>query len=123
MSEIHQERRRFERIATDKVVEMRNGDTRYTGTVLDISLRGLLLEIEGDWRPRIDTPMRAEILLDDKLHSIVIDGEVAHVKGRHIGLRCVGMDLDSASKLRRLVELNLQDEQLLERNLAQLLSA
>ena len=123
MPEPTDDRRRFNRIATDKTVRLQCGETSYKGTVLDISLRGLLLQVEGDWRPATDMPVRAEVRLDEQADTIAMDGEIAHVDGRHIGLRCVGIDLDSASRLRRMVELNLQDDQLLERNLAQLLSA
>ncbi len=123
MPEITEERRRFDRIATDKAVSLRQGETLLSGTVLDISLRGLLLELQGDWQPEIGAPVKAEIHLDQQADTIAMDGEIAHIEGRHIGMRCVGLDLDSASRLRRMVELNLQDDRLLERNLAQLLSA
>ena len=53
---------------------------------------------------------------------IDIEGEVAHVEGSRIGLQCLVLDLESASTLRRLVELNLADPELLERNLAELTS-
>jgi len=123
MPDTYHERRRFDRIATDKTVRLRHGDAQFDGLVLDISLRGVLLEIQGDWRPRIDSRLHAEIQLEGEEPGIAMDGEVAHVDGRRIGLHCTGIDLESASRLRRLVELNLQDDQLLERNLAQLLLA
>lgn len=40
-----------------------------------------------------------------------------------LGFECQHIDLDSISHLRRLVELNLGDEELLERELALLVSA
>lgn len=115
------ERRRFHRIATDKPVRLRIGDTHLSGTVLDISLRGLLLESDADWQPAIGTPVQADILLDEQMPGINMNGEIAHVDANRIGLRCVSIDLDSASMLRRMVELNLGDDELLERNLSQLI--
>jgi hypothetical protein len=47
---------------------------------------------------------------------------VSHVDGRHIGLRCSSIDLDSITHLRRLVELNAGDPALLERELTALLT-
>jgi len=122
MPQITNERRRFHRVATDKPVTVQVGDARHSGTVLDISFRGLLLRAEGDWAPDIGTPAQAQVLLDEQMPGITMDGEVAHVDGTRIGLRCVGMDLDSAGMLRRMVELNLSDEGLLERELSQLIS-
>lgn len=123
MSEKTDERRRFHRVATDKPVRVQDGDTQHSGTVLDISLRGLLLELDADWHPRIGTLVRAGVLLDEEMPGISMDGEIAHVDGNRVGLRCVGIDLKSASMLRRMVELNLGDGELLERNLSQLLAS
>jgi hypothetical protein len=123
MSELSDERRRFHRVVTDKPVRIRYGEAQHSGTVLDISLRGLLLEQQGDWQPVIGGQVHADIQLDAQLPGIRMDGEIRHIDGRRVGLRCVGMDLDSASMLRRMVELNLQDDSLLERDLAQLISA
>jgi len=41
--------------------------------------------------------------------------EVAHIEGDHIGLLCRSIDLDSITHLRHLIELNLGDAALLER--------
>jgi hypothetical protein len=42
------------------------------------------------------------------------------VENNLVGLEITSMDLDSATNLRRLVELNLADPSLLERELSQL---
>ncbi|MCW9077838.1 MAG: PilZ domain-containing protein [Gammaproteobacteria bacterium] len=117
------ERRRFHRIATDKPVRLRDGDMQHSGTVLDISLQGLLLESNGSWKPTIGTRVRAGVRLGEEMPEISMDGEIAHIDGKRVGLRCVGIDLESASMLRRMVELNLGDGELLERDLSQLLAS
>ena len=122
MPELTDERRRFHRIATDKPVSVQVGDAFHTGTVLDISLQGLLLESAENWNPAIGTRVRAGIHLDADMPGIHMDGEIAHIDGRRVGLRCVGIDLQSASMLRRMVELNLGDGELLERDLSQLIA-
>jgi len=48
--------------------------------------------------------------------------EVAHAEGHHTGLRCRAIDLDSVTHLRRLIELQLGDPALLERDLAELMA-
>jgi hypothetical protein len=47
-------------------------------------------------------------------------GEIAHREGRQVGVRCLEIDLDSISHLRRLVELNVGDEAILHRELGAL---
>jgi len=117
------ERRRFHRIATDKPVSLQDGDMQHSGTVLDISLQGLLLQSNGSWNPTIGTRVRAGVRLGEEMPEINMDGEIAHIDGKRVGLRCVGIDLESASMLRRMIELNLGDGELLERDLSQLLAS
>lgn len=120
MPQHNPERRRFDRVATDKPVVVRDRSAEYFGTVLDVSLRGLLFTVDSDWRPEPGLAVQAQIRLDGEHNCIDIEGEVAHVERNRIGLRCNRLDLDSARRLRRLVELNLADHELLERNLSQL---
>ena len=88
--------------------------------MLDISLRGLLLRTDDDWQPVLDDKIQAKVHLDDADCCIEIDGEVVHIEDNQIGVHCTGLDLDSAGRLRRLVELNLADPALLERELQEL---
>jgi hypothetical protein len=48
--------------------------------------------------------------------------EVAHVEGEHVGLLCRSIDIESITHLRRLLEINLGDAKLLERELKALIS-
>jgi len=45
---------------------------------------------------------------------------LAHIRNNNVGLRCEYIDIDSITYLRRLVELNLGDAELLERELVAL---
>lgn len=116
-------RRRFDRIATDKPIVVQDADGQHTGIVLDISLRGLLFTVADDWRPARGRQLQARIDLGAEMCCIDLEGEVAHVEDDHIGLHCLKLDVDSAGRLRRLVELNLADHDLLERNLGQLIGS
>ncbi len=122
MSQDQEERRRFDRVATDKRVVVSVDSEEHLGTVLDLSLRGLLFVADNDWHPEPGETIKAQIQLDGESYRIDIEGLVAHVEGNHIGVRCTHLDLDSARSLRRLVELNLADQTLLERNLSQLVA-
>ncbi|WP_346289016.1 PilZ domain-containing protein, partial [Zoogloea sp.] len=73
--------------------------------------------------PARDTPCALTIDLEpDGEVQVLMSGQIAHVEARgdalHLGLVCREIDLDSITHLRRLVELNLGDAELLEREVA-----
>lgn len=122
MSDPANERRRFDRIATDKPVTITvNGNTR-SGTVHDVSLHGMLLSLDDDWQAVAGMSVAARLHLDGDSCCIDMRGNVAHVHGSRLGLLCTSMDVESASRLKRMVELNLADPALLERNLTELIA-
>jgi hypothetical protein len=54
---------------------------------------------------------------------IAMAGELAHVEGRHAGVLCRSIDLESITHLRRLIEVNLGDAAATERELKALIAA
>jgi len=116
------DRRHFQRIASDKRVLLRSWDAEHDGNLLDISLRGLLIEVRGHWQPFQGERVHVHVQLDGELSCIDMHAVVARCDHGRIGLRCVEMDVESAARLRRLVELNLADPALLERDIEQLLA-
>lgn len=122
MTEAASERRRFHRIATDKTVELEIGEQKCIGKVLDISMRGLLIACEPPPNVHEGDKSTARVQLDDVACCIDVEGIVVHINPGQIGLHCTQMDIDSASRLRRLVELNLADSMLLERELVELIA-
>ncbi len=113
------DRRRFQRIAFDADTELVQGERRWTVALHDLSLKGLLVHRPADWDAEPDRPLEARVrLADDAL--VRMEVTIAHAHEDLIGLACQHLDLDSISHLRRLVELNLGDEALLERELAAL---
>ena len=89
--------------------------------LVDISLKGALVEHEGGWTVQAGQKchLRLELAPDA---VILMDGTVTHVDGRRIGLRCDRIDLDSITHLRQLVEHNAADPAVLDRDLAMLVS-
>ena len=61
------------------------------------------------------------LLLGKGGEHISMEGKVIHQDGQHIGIECERIDVESMINLRRLVELNMGDENLLERELAEML--
>ena len=116
------ERRRFSRITFHRPAELEALGERVSCELLDVSLKGALFEVPASARARVGQPATLTIRLDAGDAVIRMLGEVVHREGRQVGLRCKEIDIESIAHLRRLVELNLGDEELLERELSALIS-
>ena len=114
------ERRRFKRINFDAPTELIQGERRWQVELIDISLKGLLIESPANWDVDAEQPFAAVITLspDAKVHMQV---QLRHIEEAHLGFLCVAIDLPSMEHLRRLVELNLADRTELEREFDQLI--
>ncbi len=116
-----QERRKFSRILFDAHVELAQGDCHWRASLLDISLKGLLIQQQLPAEVKKDAPILVKILLSDQT-SIAMTVSVAHQHHNQTGLMCTTIDIDSVSHLRRLIELNLGDATAAERELNELMS-
>ncbi|WP_417791547.1 PilZ domain-containing protein [Stutzerimonas xanthomarina] len=119
MNETSSDRRRFQRFEFDAETELRQGQRRWPVQLHDLSLRGLLVHRPADWDADPAQPFEARIRLADDA-EVRMEVEMTHGEGDLVGMVCRHIDVDSISHLRRLVELNLGDEALLERELAAL---
>lgn len=116
MTDDHHERRRFQRIAFDAGTEISQGDLRWKVTLLDLSLQGLLVQRPEHWNIVAEEPVQVRIYLGFDA-NVYMEADLAWEREGLLGFNCRHIDLDSISHLRRLVELNLGDESLLEREL------
>jgi hypothetical protein len=114
------ERRRFSRITFHRPGELDIKIAQATCEVVDVSLKGALVEVPVPFRTITGERCTLTIHLDAGDVAIRMEGEIVHREGAMVGLRCVEIDLDSISHLRRLVELNLGDDELLHRELSAL---
>lgn len=119
MNKTSSDRRRFQRFAFDAETELVQGQRRWRVELHDLSLKGLLVHRPAGWDADLAQPFEARIRLSDEA-EVRMEVEAAHDEGELVGLMCRHIDVDSISHLRRLVELNLGDETLLERELAAL---
>ncbi|OZY84409.1 PilZ domain-containing protein [Cellvibrio mixtus] len=115
------ERRKFSRILFDAHVELAQGEFHWRASLLDISLKGLLLQQQLPAEVDAHTPILVKILLSDNT-TIAMSVTVAHQHHNQTGLVCSSIDIDSVSHLRRLIELNLGDSTAAERELSELIS-
>jgi len=118
------ERRRFSRVPFDTEAQLvRIADGRAVDVLLlDLCLQGALIELPvSGLSPEVPDFIktgeiaRLDLCLGELETAISMETEVVHMYGPHVGLRCRLVDLDSVTHLRRLVELNLGDPALFQR--------
>lgn len=116
------ERRRFTRIPFEASVTLSNPAGNWTAKLLDVSLNGALITVPQNWAAGKNEAYLLEINVAENTFEIRMEATTTHVDKENIGLRCDHIDIDSASHLRRLVELNVGDEEILNRELAALIN-
>lgn len=119
------ERRHFSRISFDTVAYLITVDARLAVKVLDLSLKGALLELPESCQIEAGGPCLLSLDLNPgstEPQRIAMAAEIAHVHGRRVGLLCRSIDLESITHLRRLMEVNLGDATLLDRDLKALVA-
>jgi hypothetical protein len=117
---IPSKRRYFWRAAFHSSAKLVTPDGEFQAELLDISLRGALLQMPQAWTGQRGVKCQLFLRLNADTH-IDMWCTAMHVDGDRVGLRCDNIDLDSITHLRRLVELNVGDHNILERDLASLI--
>lgn len=116
----HHERRRFKRIAFDAPTELVQGTRSWPVTLLDLSLKGLLIEVPDPWDADPEQLFDAVVRLSPEA-VVTMQVELRHVEECQLGFICEYIDLTSLEHLCRLIELNLADRTELEREFHQLI--
>lgn len=119
------DKRRFTRIPFDATATLIQSATarKWKVDLVDISLKGVLLREPEDWEGRTGDHCTLHIRLAGNEVELNMAIEIRHQHDRQVGAVIKHMDLDTASHLHRLVELNIGDEDLLERELAELIKS
>jgi hypothetical protein len=120
MSDQPADRRRFKRIAFDARTELSQGEHRWPVQLIDLSLKGLLIQRPEPWQGDETQPFAADIHLSDDV-DVRMDVKLAHKDYGQLGFVCLRIDQESVEHLRRLIELNLADEEELDRELGALI--
>lgn len=116
------EHRRFNRIAFDAPVLMQDDNNTWQSTLIDISLKGALVQKPDNWPHENEDEFNITVQLEDHASEIKMHVVQKHVEDDHLGFKCLNIDLDSMTMLRRLVELNLGDEALLDREISNMIA-
>lgn len=117
------ERRTFSRIPfTAKVALLsQRHHHHWISELLDISMKGVLISRPSEWSGEADQGFQLKIHLGDSKVVIAMDVSLAHSSSECLGFRCEHIDLESMTHLRRLLELNLGDEDRINQELSALI--
>ncbi|MGE6106698.1 PilZ domain-containing protein [Aeromonas sobria] len=116
------ERRHFSRILYATPASLSQGSQTWTTQLVDVSLQGALLVRPSDWLSGPERDYRLSFRLAGSDIVLTMEVELSHEEGNRLGFYCHHMDIDSATHLKRMIELNVGDEALLHRELEQLLA-
>lgn len=120
MTDSPEDRRRFKRIAFDAKTELTQNHKTWPVHLIDLSLKGLLIERPSPWLGNPDEPFIVDIHLNVDI-DVQMEVRLTHDDHNHLGFVCEHIGLESVTHLRRLIELNLADHEELERELAALI--
>ncbi len=113
------EKRHFHRIFYKAEANLYADRRTWDCEVLDLSLNGCLLHFTSPLDKHPEDRYTLKLRLSDDI-EIKMELKIAHILENDAGFKCVQIDIDSISQLRRLVELNIGDSDILERDLSSL---
>jgi len=86
--------------------------------LLDIALKGALVKTTDPSIVALQDECRLVLCLAHDGMDIEMHGRVVHLEGHNVGVACQYMDVSSLTCLRRLLELNIGDADLMDRELS-----
>lgn len=118
------ERRHFVRVGFDAPAQVTIGPDTFDAQVLDLSLKGALLRLPPQAHALAGPGVSCQLVVPllPAQEQLSMAAHIAHLDGDLAGLQCSTIDLDSVTHLRRIIELQLGDAALLERDLAELMA-
>ncbi|NRA53201.1 MAG: PilZ domain-containing protein [Gammaproteobacteria bacterium] len=114
-----EEKRLFQRILFSHDATLVDATGKWPIQILDLSLHGFLCTEPANSTMQLNHLASLVLKLDDQ-HSITINAKLVHIDNQLLGFDNHDIDIDSISELKRLVELNLGNDELLHRQLAEL---
>ncbi|EHW0641137.1 PilZ domain-containing protein [Vibrio parahaemolyticus] len=111
------EKRRFSRIIYQAPAQLEQRDLRLNATIQDLSLHGLLLQAGG-----LDT-LNPALFVDvgfsfhQSEQEITLTAQIVDVTQDQIRLKITNIGIESISQLKRFIELNVGNNELLNREL------
>jgi hypothetical protein len=113
------ERRRFSRVIYNVPAKLQQGELGTTGAIMDLSLHGVLLtapSVAWDCTQLVNVSFH----IPESDIDINLQVEIVELTDTRLRTSIKYIDIDSIGYLKRLVELNVGDDELLHREIEQL---
>jgi len=123
MTNATQQRRHFTRINFDTEYQLTptDSDQQWSGQVVDLSLHGVLIKQPEGFSGAKGDEFKLELILSAGDVSVQMEATIAHIHDGLVGLECQHIDIDSMTHLRRILEFNLGDPNLVEREISEMI--
>lgn len=115
------EKRHFSRVPFISSVHILFDEKDVECGLLDISLKGLLIELPENFTINKNTLYSLTLVLSEKV-IISMQAKLIHSEANHYGLEWVDIDIDSLTILRRLLELNSIEADEIHREIGELVT-
>lgn len=115
------DRRRFRRVMLAGSVRIYSGSQMWASELIDVSLRGVLVALPDGWTGSPGNRFRLDLRMEGGL-VIAMGVELVRVRARDLAFSCQKIDLDSFTRLKRLIELNVGRPEAVQRELEVLLT-
>jgi len=103
--------RRFRRIPFDTQIQVIHGEATYKGILLDVSLKGALIQFPEYIPVKLDDTCNVIIHLPSSNVNMFFEATLVHVSQLNYGFKFLTENIDTITHLRRLMELNIGDDQ------------
>ncbi|MGF1691356.1 PilZ domain-containing protein [Photobacterium kagoshimensis] len=114
------ERRHFKRIMYQAPATLHQADGSWQTDVRDLSLQGILITRPQEWHPSKDDTYTITFCLHECDIELSMETQLVDNCEDYLRMNIHHIDIDSASHLKRLVELNVGTDELLHRELEHL---
>lgn len=117
-----EEKRKFSRILFETKAHIHTPDGQWQARIHDLCLNGAMIEQPQGLTLEQGTEVELVFTLPSSDVELRMTAEVMYQRQGFIGLQCAFIDVDSITHLRRLLELNIGDSSLLNRELKQFIA-
>ncbi|MCP4296292.1 MAG: PilZ domain-containing protein [Proteobacteria bacterium] len=112
-------RRQFSRVDFNARIMLRKGDHDVNAALIDIALKGALVEIDDEFPLNMDEICNFELHLNGTEIVLSIQAQLVYLsEDQKLGFKFIEMELDTLTHLRRLIELNIGDPKLVQKELS-----
>ncbi len=116
------ERRQFNRVLFQANAVLQQFDKQWPTSLNDLSFKGALIARPENFDGDFSSSFTLSFSLQGVIESVTMQGSISHAEPTQLGFAATQLDIQSATMLRRLIELNIGDEALLNRDLQALIN-